>query len=63
MTNGFFDWRDATRAFQKHDESKVYVEVVEVVVTLLKTTKEVGDSLSLAHRVKKERARNMQNRQ
>ena len=59
MTNGFFDWKDASRAFRKHEQSKIHREAVEAVVTLPNTTKDVGESLSRAHRLEKEHARNM----
>ena len=46
-------------AFRKHEESKVHLAAVEVIVTLPTTTKDIGESLSLAHRLEKEHARNM----
>ena len=59
VTNGFHDWKDATRAFRKHVESKCHCEAVEEVVTLPKTTENVGETLSRAHKLEKEQARDM----
>ena len=59
MTKGFSNWKDATIAFKKHVQSKCHAEAVKVVVTLPKTTKDVGEQLSRAHRMEKEQARDM----
>ena len=59
VTKGFSNWKDATVAFRKHGQSKCHSEAVEVVVTLPKVTKDVGEQLSTAHRAKKEKATEM----
>ena len=59
VTKGFFYWKDATVAFKKHVQSKSHNEAVEVVVILPKTTKDVGEQLSRAHRADKEQARDI----
>ena len=59
MTKGLSNWKDTTVAFKKHLQSKSHIEAVEVVVTLPKTTKDVGEQLSRAHRAEKEQARDM----
>ena len=56
---GFLQLEDATVAFNKHLQSKSHNEAVEVAVTLPKTTKDVGEQLSRAHRADKEQARDM----
>ena len=45
--------------FKKHLQSKSHAEAVEAVVKLPKTTNNVGEQLSRAHRVDKEQARDM----
>ena len=47
---GFLQLEDATVAFKKHLHSMSHNEAVEVVVTLPKTTKDVGEQLSRAFR-------------
>ena len=59
MTKGFSNWKNATVGFKKHVQSKCHAEAVEVVVTLPKTTKDIGEQLSRAHRLEKEQARDM----
>ena len=59
VTNGFHDWKDATRAFRKHVESKCHWEAVEEVVTLPKTTHDVVETLSRAQKLEKKQARHM----
>ena len=59
MTSGFFDGKDATHAFRKHEECKVHIEAVEAIVTLPNTTKDVSQSLSCAHKLEKELVWNM----
>ena len=46
-------------AFKKHDHSKAHHEAVEAVITLPKTTKDVGELLDRAHRAEKEQATSM----
>ena len=57
MTKGFFNWKDATVNFKKHLQSKSHREAVDAVVKLPKTTRDVAEQLSRAHRAEKEQAR------
>ena len=56
MTKGFCGWKDATVAFKRHYQSKAHSEAVEVMVTLPKSTKDVGELLDKAHKKEKEEA-------
>ena len=55
---GYCNWKDATSAFKKQ-ESKTHCEAVEAMITLPKTTSDVGELLSKAHKEEKELARDM----
>ena len=44
--NGFCNWKDATRCFSGHEDSATHKTSVEVVITLPKTTCDVGEMLS-----------------
>ena len=46
VTKGFSNWKDATSSFKKHQASKAHGEPVQAVITLPKTTKNVGELLS-----------------
>ncbi len=59
LQEGFSNWKDATVSFKRHLQCKCHIEAVEAVVTLPKTTKDVGEQLSRAHRQEKEHARDM----
>ena len=59
MSYCFSNWKDATEAFRKHAQSNTHAEAVEAVVTLSKTTADVGESLSAIHKQEKEQARDM----
>ena len=50
---------NATMAFRKHQDSKTHREAIEAVITLPKTTADVGELLSKAHREEKVAARDM----
>ena len=56
VTKGFCGWKDATVAFKKHHQYKAHSEAVQVMVTLPKTTKDVGELLDRAHKTEKEEA-------
>ena len=56
---GYCNWKDATSAFKKHQESKTHCEAVEAMITLPNTTSDVGELLSKAHKEEKELARDM----
>ena len=45
---GFCNWKDATRCFSSHEDSATHKTSVEVVITLPKTTSDVGEMLSSA---------------
>ena len=47
--SGFSNWRGATRAFKKHDDSEVHKRAVEKLYILPSTTKDIGESLNVAH--------------
>ena len=55
--SGFSNWKDATRAFKKHDNSEVHKHAVEKLYILPSTTKDIGESLSVAHGKEKQRNR------
>ncbi|XP_033123564.1 zinc finger MYM-type protein 1-like [Anneissia japonica] len=59
VTKGFSNWKDATTTFRKHQQSKTHGKAVEVVLTLPKATKKVGELQNGAHSVQKEKARDM----
>lgn len=56
VSGGFHDWKDATRGFRKH---KAHREAVQEVVTLPKTTKDIGEALSSVHKQQTELARSI----
>ncbi len=45
--------------FKKHKESKTHLEAVEAMITLPKSTPDVGELLSSIHKNEKEEARNV----
>ena len=49
IINGFSNWKDASVAFQKLDSSKCHRDSVDKVITLPKTTKDIGETLSIKH--------------
>ncbi len=59
VSTGYSNWKDATVAFKKHQESKTHREAVEAIVTLPKTTRDVGELLSDMHKKEKEIARDI----
>ena len=58
-SKGYSNWKDATVAFRKHKESNTHQEAVEAVITLPKTTGNVGELLSKAHKEERQVARDM----
>ena len=54
ITHGFCNWKDATVAFKKHDSSNCRREAIDKVITLPKTTKDIGETLSNKHAEEKE---------
>eukprot|EP00731_Ephydatia_muelleri_P033418 Em0029g24a len=59
VTKGFCTWKDATRAFKKHQLSDCHREAVEVVVSLPKTCSDIGEQLSEQYSKEKENNRVM----
>ena len=59
VTKGFCSWKDATRAFKKHQLSDCHREAVEVVVSLPKTCSDIGEQLSEQYSKEKENNRVM----
>ena len=53
LINGFSNWKNASVAFKKHDSSKCHRDSVDKVITLPKTTKDIGETLSTKHAEKK----------
>lgn len=49
ISRGFSNWKDATSVFKKHDQSKCHREALERTVTLPKSTKDIGETLSERH--------------
>ena len=49
IINGFYNWKDASVSFKKHDSSKCHRESVDIVLTLPRTTKDIGEILSTKH--------------
>ena len=54
ISTGFSNWKDATVSFAHHTDSTTHKAAVEVVITLPKTTGDVGELLSSAHAAEKE---------
>ena len=53
VTRGFSNWKDATLCFKRHETSACHRQAVEIVITLPKTTRDVGEQLSREHAVQK----------
>ena len=49
MTRGFSNWKDGTVAFRNHEKCASHRDAVEVIVTLLSTTRDIGEQLSQQH--------------
>ena len=52
ITRGYCNWKDSSGesgAFNKHEHSVCHKRAVDLVVTLPRTTKDVGELLSPAH--------------
>ena len=57
LSHGFCNWKDATHSFSNHERSLIHTRAVEVVITLLQTTRDVGELLSTARAAEKCRNR------
>ena len=53
IKRGFHNWKDATLKFRAHESSNTHKEAILKIVTLPKTTKDVGESLSSAVKLEK----------
>ena len=49
VSKGFFNWKDGTIAFRKHEKTLCHKEAVEKLLTLPSTTRDIGELLSSAH--------------
>ena len=49
ISTGFSNWKDATVSFANHTDWTTHTTAVELVLTLPKTTGDVGELLSSAH--------------
>ncbi|KAH3700256.1 hypothetical protein DPMN_075229 [Dreissena polymorpha] len=49
ISDGFSNWKQGPVKFWKHDGSECHKEAVERLVTLLATTRDVGETLSAGH--------------
>ena len=52
LYNGFCNWKDATIGFENHEECTTHKKAVETVITLPRTTRDVGELISSAHAAK-----------
>ena len=52
LYNGFCNWKDATIGFENHEKSTTHKKAVETVITLPRTTRDVGELISSAHAAK-----------
>ena len=49
ISGGFYNWKDATRCFNKHEASLLHKASVDAVITVPQTCSDVGVILSKAH--------------
>ena len=59
LSKGFSNWKNATILFNKHQYSKTHREAVEALIILPRTSRDVGELLSEAHKADKDNARQM----
>ena len=59
MCRGYSNWKDATVAFKKHEESSCHREAIEVIITLPATTAHIGVQLSQQHASEMENSHKM----
>ena len=53
LSSGFSNWKDATVHFVKHEKTVMHKIAVDLIVTLPRTTRDVGEMLSSAHAAEK----------
>ena len=46
ISTGYTNWKDATCAFKRHEASDAHKAAIEAIVTIPKTTKDIGTALS-----------------
>ena len=59
VSKGYCNWKNATAAFQKHQQSSCHREAVDVMITLPNTTIDIGEQLVKQHAKEKECNRRM----
>ena len=57
LYTGFSNWKDTTVAFGSHEKSATHKIAVETVITLPRTTRDVGELISSAHAAEKLKSR------
>ena len=50
VSAGFKSWKDACVKIRNHDSSNSHQEAIEKIATLPRTTRDIGESLSAAHK-------------
>ena len=53
VSPGFSNWKDGIAAFESHEKSATHKRAVEGVITLPKTTRDIGELISSAHAAEK----------
>ena len=53
LSDGFSNWKDATVRFVNHEKTMTHKIAVDLIVTLPRTTRDVGKMLSSAHAAEK----------
>ena len=56
-SKGFYNWKDAKVAFRNHEDSAVHRKSVEMLYTLPRTTKDIGETLSESYANEKKKNR------
>jgi len=59
ISQGFSNWKDATRVLKNHVLSHCHREAIETVITLPATTKDISEQLSQQHAKEKQLNRKM----
>ena len=54
VSEGYYNWKNATAAFQKHQQSSCHREAVDAMITLPNTTIDIGEQLVKQHAKEKE---------
>ena len=49
IAKGFYNWKDATDCFRRHEQSKCHLESLELMVKLPSSVCDIGEMLSSAH--------------